>query len=286
MPFAAASIFPFIFGSLITRNNFNLTKFSLGLVAALFTHLSANLINDYADSKSRADWQDKNFYGFFGGSKLIQEGIFTERFYFNLALSFAIIAASAVIALAVILKSIFVIGIYLCIIFFSWSYSVSPLKFSYRRLGEVVIFILFGPALVMGGYFLQTNIFPDLKSFMLSLPFGFITTAILYANEVPDLVDDKKIYKFTWAGIFGQKYEYLFYYLLMSFAFLSIIINVVCKYIGISALFSLFAVFIAVKAAGILKKYPFDKIKLMDSSRLTIMVHMLVSIILIIGAVL
>ena len=71
LPFLSASILPFVFGSLVVRKQFNLPAFILGLMAAAFTHLSANLINDYADSKSGVDWQDKRFFGFFGGSKLI-----------------------------------------------------------------------------------------------------------------------------------------------------------------------------------------------------------------------
>ena len=75
LPFLSASVLPFVFGSLIIRDNFNLAGFLLGLVAVMSTHLSANLINDYADSKSGADWQDRSFYGLFGGSKLIQEKV-------------------------------------------------------------------------------------------------------------------------------------------------------------------------------------------------------------------
>lgn len=139
MPFITASALPFVFGSLVERGNFSFIKFFLGLIAVVSAHLSANLINDYADSKSKADWQDKNFYGFFGGSKLIQEGVFSERFYFNLAVAMAVISALAIIGLAVMLKSFFVIGVFLTAIFLSWSYSAKPLQLVYRRLGELVI---------------------------------------------------------------------------------------------------------------------------------------------------
>jgi 1,4-dihydroxy-2-naphthoate octaprenyltransferase len=54
-PFLCASVLPFVFGSLIQKHNFNLSGFLLGLVAVMGTHLSANLINDYADSKSGVD---------------------------------------------------------------------------------------------------------------------------------------------------------------------------------------------------------------------------------------
>lgn len=286
LPFILASALPFVFGSLAAKNNFDILKFLLGLTAALAAHLSANLINDYADSSTGADWQDKTFYGFFGGSKLIQEGVFSEAFYLRLAIFFAAISGCAVIALSVILKNISVIGVFLAVIFLSWSYSMGPLRFSYRKLGELIIFILFGPALVMGGYYLQTGIFPDLKSFMLSLPFGFLTAAILYANEIPDLTDDKKVNKITLVGLLGLPRACIFYYLLIFSAFSCIILNVIFKYIGPLALLSLIFILTAFRAALILQRHYADKTKLVESSRLTVVTHALVSLVLILGVIL
>jgi ABC-type dipeptide/oligopeptide/nickel transport system ATPase component len=77
LPFITASILPFVFGSLIERTAFGYTGFCLGFLAVISVHLSANLINDYADSASGADAHDLRFFGFFGGSKLIQENVFS-----------------------------------------------------------------------------------------------------------------------------------------------------------------------------------------------------------------
>ena len=286
LPFITASALPFVFGSLIDRSHFNSIAFSLGLTSAISAHISANLINDIADSDSGADWRDLHFYGFFGGSKLIQEGTFSRRSYLKFAASFALISFFAALTLAITLKSVFILCAFLAIIFLSWAYSAKPLRFSYNRLGEIIVFILFGPALVMGGYFIQANIFPDLKSFMLSLPFGFLTAAILYANEIPDLMDDKRASKFTWVSVIGREKAYLLYCVLISLAFLSIILNVSCSFIAPSALLSLFLIFLPAKAAMILKTYPDDKNILVRSSQLTITVHALASLILIAAVIL
>jgi len=259
--------------------------FFLGLAAALFTHLSANLINDYADSKSGADFQDKRFYQFFGGSKLIQEKIFTENFYLELAIFFVAISCISVIWLALILHNFSVIIYYSFIIFLGWSYSTRPIQFSYHRMGEVVIFLLFGPAPVMGGYFIQTGAFPDIKSFILSLPFGFFTTAILFANEIPDFPEDKKAGKFTWVGFLGPRKSFLLYYLIVACGFISILFGFGLGILGPVSLFAFLGLVPAVKAAGILRKHYADKMKLMDSSRLTIAVHTIVGIILILDMI-
>jgi len=281
LPFISASITPFIFGSLIQKANFNFSGFIFGFLAVVATHLSANLINDYADSKSGADWHDKKFFGLFGGSKLIQEHTFSERFYFRAAAIAAGLSCLSVIILSLVIKSIIVLVYYLAIIFLSWAYSQPPFKFSYRRVGELVIFLLFGPALVMGGYFIQTGIFPDIKSFVLSLPFGFLTTAILFANEVPDLSEDKKAGKLTWVSITGQYRAFGVYYLLMLSALLSILMGIVLGYLGVISSLSFLCIFLAIKSANIIRKYPEDKLRLFKSSKLTIAIHNIISAILI-----
>lgn len=283
LPFVAASLLPFIFGSLIIRENFNFLTFILGIFAVLATHSSANLINDYIDSRTGADWQDTNPYQFFGGSKLIQQNIFSERFYLKTAIIFVIISTVLVICLSLLMKNPLAIILYSIIVVLSWLYSVGPISFSYHKIGELIIFILFGPVLVMGGYFIQTKIFPDLRSFLLSLPFGLFTTAILFANEVPDFYDDQKVGKNTWVGLIGIKKAFILYYFLIFIGFLTILINVILGFLSPFVLFLFLFLAPAIKAAKIIKNFPQDKIKLIQSSRLTIIVQNLVSLGLIAG---
>jgi 1,4-dihydroxy-2-naphthoate octaprenyltransferase len=285
LAFVPASILPFILGSLLSKNNFSLWNFILGFIAVISTHLSANLINDYADSKSGLDWQDKKFYKFFGGSKLIQEGRLTEKFYFKLAVFFAIIGCISVIALSLVLHSPKIIIFYAAILFLGWSYSEKPLQLSYHYLGEAVIFILFGPVLVMGGYFIQTQIFPDIRSFMLSLPVGFLITAVLFANEIPDYAFDKNCSKFTWVSFLGQEKSFIIYALLSACAFVSIAANILIGYLNTISAVSFIFILPAFKAAGILEKQ-YSKEGFIQSSKLAIITHTFVSIILIFSLVL
>jgi len=286
LPFITASVFPFIFGSLLNKADFRPFLFLVGLLAAIATHLGANLINDYADSKSGCDWRDKKWYTFFGGSKLIQESILTERWYLWASIACFTIAFSCVIILAVITGNLSVAGYFLFILFLGFSYSHKPLQLSYHRLGEAVIFTLFGPALVMGAYFIQTGIFPDIKSFVLSLPFGFFTTAILYSNEVPDFGEDSKSGKHTWVSITGLKKAFILYYLIVVLGFVSIALGVFFGFLNLISCFAFLLMIPAYKSSAILKTYPGNKLKLMESSKLTIGIQALVSIILIISVLL
>lgn len=281
LPFITATVLPFAAGSLLAKNNFHPFNFTLGLIAAIFTHLGANLINDYADSRSGVDWQDKNFYDFFGGSKLIQEGVFSQGFYLRLGGVFFTLAFLSVIGSALLLKTPLPIIFYILILILAWSYSEKPLQLSYHRLGEPVIFILFGPALVMGGYFFQTGIFPTWEGLMASLPFGILTTVILFANEIPDFATDQKLGKKTWVSFLKPEKSVYLYYCLVTFAFLSIIAGVGLKYLGLFSLASFFLLPLALKAGKILSRHSRDKLKLIDSSRMIINLQFLVGLILI-----
>ena len=285
LPFLAASCFPFIFGSLIERGDFNFAGFFLGLVAVAAAHLSANLINDYFDSRSMADWQDRRFFGFFGGSKLIQEGIFTEHFYFKASLLFAAVAFIALLILAFILNSSLILIVFCIVIVLSWQYTAKPLSFSYKGLGELFIFLFFGPVTVMGGYFIQTGIFPDVRSFILGLPFGFFTLAVLLSNEIADCHDDKMVGKKTWPVLLGAGKSHLAYFLAVSLGFFVILLGAYLRYLGIFSVLSVLLIPQAIKGGHILKDYYSEKLILVKSSRMVIDLQAQVSIILILSLV-
>jgi len=283
MPFLAASCFPFIFGSLIEREDFNFANFLLGLVTVAAAHLSANLINDYFDSRSMADWQDRRFFGFFGGSKLIQEGIFTENFYLKASLLSAAVSFIALLILAFILNNFLVLIVFCVVIVLSWQYTAKPLSLSYKGLGELFIFLFFGPVTVMGGYFIQTGIFPDLMSFFLGLPFGFFTLAILLSNEIADCPDDKRVGKRTWPVLLGAGKSHKLYFFVISLGFSVILLGAYLRYLGVISVLSVLLIPLAIRGGYILRDYYSDKLLLVKSSRLVINLQMQVSIILILS---
>lgn len=282
LPFLTASIFPYIAGSCIAIELFSWVRFVLGFFIVTFIHCGANLINDYADSKSGADWQDRTFYAFFGGSKLIQEGVLSAAFYRNAAFLCFLAASVCIVTLLFLIKDTMLLVYFLLIAFLGFSYSYKPLQFSYRRLGEVVLFILFGPAIVMGASYIQTGIFPEVRSFLLSLPFGIFTTAILFSNEIPDYEADIAAGKYTLVSMIGKQKAFMFFYGLMVAGFISIVFNIAVGYLSIFSLLSLIALLPAIKAGTILQRVTQEKTAFMRSSQLTIGIQMIVSIVVMI----
>jgi 1,4-dihydroxy-2-naphthoate octaprenyltransferase len=283
LPFLSASVLPFIAGYFFAAEPFVWATFATGVLAVALTHTGANLINDYADSQSGADWADRQNYVFFGGSKLIQEGVLSEKFYLYGAWVCFAGAFCAIVFLSWLLSTYMIFLYAFVILGLSYVYSQKPFQFCYHRLGELILFILFGPALVMGGYYIQTTTFPHGPSFVLSLPFAFLTTAILFANEVPDYETDKAAGKMTWVSITGAQNAYLLYAALMMLGFVSIVVNVYLGYLNGVAFFSFLLLVPAVKAMRILQTSFKDKTRMMTSSQLTVQAQMITSLILIVS---
>jgi 1,4-dihydroxy-2-naphthoate octaprenyltransferase len=125
-----------------------------------------------------------------------------------------------------------------------------------------------------------------LKSFLLSVPFGIFTTAILFANEVPDFTDDQKVGKNTWVSLLGPNKSFLLYYLLQFTGFIFILINIAAGFLNHLSLVAFLFIIPMLRAATIIKNSSDNKIRLIQSSKLTICVQTFVSICLIVAVLL
>ena len=121
-----------------------------------------------------------------------------------------------------------------------------------------------------------------MKSFLLSVPFGLFTTAILFANEIPDFTEDSNAGKNTWVKLVGAEKSFILYSLLVGLGFLSIIANVFLGFLNPWACLTLMLIVPAFFAAKIIKTSYDSKFKLIQSSKFTILIQTFVSISLIV----
>ena len=106
----------------------------------------------------------------------------------------------------------------LCVLF-GVIYTGGPKPLGYAGLGELLVFIFFGPVAVMGTYFLQTA---EVNCIVLlaSLAPGFLSAAILMANNLRDAIEDEISGKRTLVVRFGPSFGKWSYGVLISMAFL------------------------------------------------------------------
>lgn len=280
LPFLSASILPYIFGSLFMHNSFNWLTFSLGLCAVISGHIAGNLLNDYADSLTGVDELDTDFYGFFGGSKLIQHRVMSAATFLKMALVSIAICIISLICLVVYLDDYWLIAIILGALLLTASYSCKPLQLSYHGLGELVIAFIFGPVAVLGGAYLQHTPITD-TLFNMSLVFGLLTAAILVTNEIPDAPQDSKAGKKTLVVRIGNYNAFVLYITLVIAAYMFIVIQYWMGGLDWFALLALLLLFIPAKSMFILQKSYNDKPRLTEASKLAITHQTIVGAILI-----
>ena len=281
LAFLPASILPFVLGVVyaMQKSDINFIRVLLGAFIVGGTHLSANLINDYADSHSGADWQDLKEYNFFGGSKLIQKGILSENWYKNVAF----IGYTFVFFLLAVFSFVFgpwyILPIGIFVIILSASYSLPPLKLSYRGFGELVVMVLFGPVTVCGAVVLATGILPDLDLVILSLPVAFWIGAVLLCNEIADFKTDKLTDKKTLVVKFGTEKSSLLYLISIFLAALvTLFLNV-----QFGKLIALIEICFGIIGYFFIRKYNGNPEKMKIPAKITVVGHAVTLVLLIVN---
>jgi 1,4-dihydroxy-2-naphthoate polyprenyltransferase len=190
LPFLTGSCFPVVVAAALayfTEHTWNFLLFGLTLLGVAALQMGANLINDYYDSFG-SDPLNLNYTPFSGGSRVIQNGQMTQeqvRVMAYLMLSLGVGCGLALVFLGrPWVAAIGLLGLAAAVL-----YSAKPVQFMSGGLGELIIFLAFGPLLSWGAYYVQTGKL-SLLGAVVSLPLAFLITAIIWINEFPDLSAD------------------------------------------------------------------------------------------------
>jgi 1,4-dihydroxy-2-naphthoate octaprenyltransferase len=248
-PFSlTASVIPVILGGILGLKapNFSVEYFILSIVAIVFLQASVNLLNDHDDFINKVDTKDS-----YGSSGVIVEGLLTLREVYRSGI--ILLVLGCLIGLFLYYKrgaAILILGIIGAI--FGYFYTGKPLKLKYRGLGAFMVFVIFGPLMTLGGYYVQMQKF-TMQSFLISIPTALLTTAILHANDIRDIKHDKKAGIKTLSIYIGRKNAQLVYSSLIIFAYISLIIMTIYKYVPYLSLICLLTLPAAIKNMNKLK---------------------------------
>lgn len=289
-PFITASVLPMALGVALAysgqSNTAPVLTFFTFLCGTLI-HLSANTLNDLFDFKAGCDTPQVNKTPFSGGSGMLAGGLlsYTEvKTISTILVAASLATGGAVIALSPGDRSVLLIfgaiGLFLGI-----AYTAPPFKLVYKGLGEIAIFLAFGPLPVVSAYYITSGTF-SLASFIASIPAGLMTTAILWINQFPDYSSDKKADKNNLVVVMGREKSRYVYYLLV---FLSVLVVLAAALSGILqkwSLLGLFFLFPALAASFILHKNFKDTPKMIPAMGLTILSHLVLTVLMITGVLL
>ncbi len=281
LPFVTASVLPTILAitwCFYTTGEFHCGYALLCIIGVLLIHIGSNTINDFFDWNF-SDGQNKNAGPFNGGSRNKLDGILNRSTFLIIALS--CLAVLLTIALFFILHDrFFVLWFSLTALSLGGLYSIPPFRFHSRGLGEIVLFLAFGPALSAAVcYVITGTLRPDF--FYIGIPGGLSTTAILWINQFPDYDADKAAGKNTLTVRIGLKNSRHIYTIIVLSIFIS---TASLLWYGIFPLLTVLLILLApvcVKATRTLYTNYYNPAALEPAQKLTIQFQMLSTMLII-----
>jgi len=201
-----AAVAPVLIGTSCAEK-INWSNAFLALVVSLFLQIAVNFANDYSDGVRGTDTHR------IGPVRLVASGLASASSVKVAALISFLIAAIAGFVLALNISPwLFLVGA--ASIWAAWGYTGGKKPYGYFGFGELSVFIFFGLVATVGSYYIQTEQF-NWQIFLLSMPVGTLSCAILAVNNLRDLPQDNLVGKRTMAVRIGEKYTRVFFMLLL-----------------------------------------------------------------------
>ena len=195
-----ASIAPVLFGATYALGyeiKFSILKFILFLLACLLIQAATNLFNEYYDYKHGLD-------------KIDSEGISGSIVKGNLSPREVMIGALVLYALAFILgliltfmTSLYVLLVGLVCMLAGYFYTGGKYPIAYSPFGEIVSGFFMGIIIISLSFYFQTG-YVNTDIIVVSLPLFIMIGAILLANNIRDLDNDKESGRRTYAILVGR----------------------------------------------------------------------------------
>jgi len=201
-----AAVAPVLIGTSYAEK-INWSNAFLALVVSLFLQIAVNFANDYSDGVRGTDTHR------IGPVRLVASGLASASSVKAASLISFLIAAIAGFVLALTISPwLFLVGA--ASIWAAWGYTGGKKPYGYFGFGELSVFIFFGLVATVGSYYIQTEQF-NWQIFLLALPIGTLSCAILAINNLRDLPQDKLVGKRTMAVRIGEKNTRVFFMLLL-----------------------------------------------------------------------
>lgn len=215
-----ASVAPVLVGTGVAIGNdaFRPVVFAVALATAVALNLAANFANDASDAARGADSPAR-----IGPPRAVAGGLLTaSQVWGATVLTLAAAVAGGVYLALEAGWAVVVIGA--ASIAALLAYTGGPLPYGYRGLGELFVFIFFGPVAVVGSRFIHDGQAPA-AAWILAIPVGLLAAAILVANNVRDIESDRAAAKRTLAVLIGLDGARRLYAVLLIAAFTVIVIG-------------------------------------------------------------
>ena len=222
--------------------------FAVTVIGIVIFHAAANVINDYFDTKYRIDQPDSPTVKY--RPQPIISGLLSMReLYWEFVVLFAITSVIGVIT--AYFRTYHVLWIGLIGLLTSIFYTAGPVKFKYRALGELAVFMMWGPLMIEGAYAVQRHAL-SMKALYISIPFGTLVALVLFANNMRDIAYDSRRNVKTLSIMLGSEKSYILFAALIIAAYAYVLGMVL---VGVMSWWGLLIFLSLPKAFSLLKSF-------------------------------
>lgn len=171
----------------------------LALLMVVPIHASANLLNDCYDVMTGADRP---------GTQALKPHPVLSGF---LSLRATVVYAAAMMAVGLgsgvaltAMERPFSLVIVAAAVVLMISYNAPPLRLKDKGMGELLVFVVWGPLMFLGAHYLQTGSLA-LEAVVYSVPLGMLVASVLLVDDARDVDEDRSIGRTTVATLLGQR---------------------------------------------------------------------------------
>jgi len=125
-------------------------------------------------------------------------------------------------------------------------YTAKPVGYKYIAIGDIMVFILMGPLMVLGSFLALTGKYHH-SVLLISLPVGFLVAAILFGNNLRDIKHDTQAGVKTIAALLGHTRARFGYYILIAAAYIAVILMTSFNLLSIWSLLVIISCPLAIK---------------------------------------
>jgi 1,4-dihydroxy-2-naphthoate octaprenyltransferase len=216
----------------------NWLHFGIALVGLLLAHAANNMVNDYFDLEQGVDTDDYARAQY--APHPILSGLISKR-----GLLGAILVVNLIDALILVFfffRSGWPVLVFALLgLFISVFYVAPPIKLKHRGLGEPGVFVVWGPLMIGGTYFVTAGELPSPGVWLACVPYALIVTTVLIGKHIDKREADRDKGIRTLPVILGERVSLWLNVALMISYYLVVIALVITGTLGVWVMLVLIA---------------------------------------------
>lgn len=183
------------------------------LAVAVLLQIGVNFANDYSDGIRGTDANRV------GPARLTASGRVPARRVLLVALVFFALAAVAGLAIVIRAQQWWMLAVGAACIVAAWFYTGGKRPYGYNAMGELFVFIFFGLVATLGTTWVQAFFLP-LEAWLAAVAAGLFACAVLLANNLRDIEQDRAAGKRTLTVLIGKRATQVLFTLFVLVPFL------------------------------------------------------------------